>query len=180
MGYAPGNSVIEWALPIGYIEYELLVCEIPIDKNAPNNPICSNLTSFNMNIFDCFETFFMNWQELNTMQIQRTTEPTKLALDIQEWIHKNWQKNFKLQDLAKELGICPSLISRYFKKTFGMSPLKYTNQMRIVSSVRDLLKSQRPISQISFDLGFGDTRQFNEHFRKIYPVKPFAFKLPKR
>ncbi|MCB9026757.1 MAG: helix-turn-helix transcriptional regulator [Bdellovibrionaceae bacterium] len=176
IGYIPGKNVIEWILPKGEISYEMLVCGIQLKTGTPQQPISIIYEDLDKSIFDLFELFFDQVNYVETMNLMRTTQPSALSIQVQDWIHKNWNINFKLQDIAKELNTSPSIISRYFKKAFGMSPLKYVNKLRVISSVRDLLKSQRSISQISYEMGFGDPRQFNEHFRQIYPVKPFAFK----
>lgn len=176
MGYIPGKSVVEWVLPKGEIEFELLVSEIPLSRGAPDKAICVNYSDDTKNLFELFAQFFENFPELPQKQLSRCSNPTELSFRVQEWIHLNWRTNFKINDLAKHMNKDISVISRYFKRSFGLSPLKYVNQLRVITSVRDLLKSQRSISQISYDMGFGDPRLFNEHFRKIYPVKPFAFK----
>ncbi len=176
VGFVPGQNVIEWRLQRGHLEFELIVCEKPLEISVPVQPVAWGGLNSKKNLLELFEDVMNSTEALNTIKLSRSTQPSHLALKAQDWLHKNWQHEVKIANLAKSLNTSPSVLSRYFKAAFGLTPLKYVNQIRVVSSVRELLKNQRSVAEISYDMGFSDARQFNEHFRKIFPTSPSAFK----
>jgi AraC-like DNA-binding protein/mannose-6-phosphate isomerase-like protein (cupin superfamily) len=81
-----------------------------------------------------------------------------------------------LTDLAHAAGMSERSLSRNFHDSVGQSPIEYLLNMRLQRAGELLLASPTPITQIAFEVGFGDANYFTRQFRKWRGVSPRAFR----
>lgn len=90
---------------------------------------------------------------------------------VRLFINEHYADVFGLHDLSRLTGISPFHLVRTFKKTFGLSPLAYRDQLRIVEA-RRLLLSGQVISQIGLTLGYADQSHFTRQFQRVVGTSP--------
>ena len=95
--------------------------------------------------------------------------------DIKEYLDKNFEKEFSLEEIAKNFALNPSYLSRKFKEQYGLSPLRYVTNKRVHRS-KEMLKNGEDISQISLKLGFFDQAHFYKAFKSIFHITPQKYK----
>lgn len=84
--------------------------------------------------------------------------------------------NITPQKIAQLLSVSYSWFRQTFKKTTGISPAQYQNQL-LMRRAKELLTSpQYSISEIAFTLGFENVGQFSTSFRKKEGVTPSTFR----
>ena len=71
-----------------------------------------------------------------------------------------------LADLARAAGMSERSLSRSFHAALGQSPIEYLLNVRLQRAEELLLAGPTPISQIAFEVGFGDANYFTRRFRK--------------
>ena len=81
-----------------------------------------------------------------------------------------------LADLAREAGMSKRSLSRNFHVAVGQSPIEYRLNTRIQRAEELLLNSSEPISQIAYEVGFGDASYFTRQFRRLRGVPPREFR----
>jgi AraC-like DNA-binding protein len=97
---------------------------------------------------------------------------------IKSVIQKNIENpNFDLDMLARESGLSKFHLIRVFKKSVGISPAKYLNQIKMDLAKHWLLKSKKSVLSIAMDLGFSDLSTFNMAFKKATAFSPSGFRL---
>lgn len=78
--------------------------------------------------------------------------------------------------LAERLGMSPPAFSRWFKRNMGKPYTEYVKEARIELACRALLESDRDITRIARDLGFGGESHFLRSFKALRGVSPSAYR----
>ena len=79
-------------------------------------------------------------------------------------------------DAARLVRLSPAAFSRFFRRSVGKTFQAYLTDMRLSEACRQLLESDRTISQIAFDAGFGNLSNFNRSFRIARGMPPGKFR----
>ena len=85
-------------------------------------------------------------------------------------------EKYSLIDVAKELGMSLSTLTRTFKKAYNISPGQYIIDNKINISKSLLSSSILPIKNISYILNFTNEYYFTYYFAKKTGVSPSAFR----
>ena len=89
-----------------------------------------------------------------------------------EYITKNYSKNISLEDISKEFGFHKNYLNFRFKKETGFSIYKYLIEYRLKQSMKFLIYTNMPVSEIAENVGFKDSKNFSVIFKKYYLVSP--------
>ncbi len=92
------------------------------------------------------------------------------------FMEKNYANSFSLNDIASEIGMSPTYFSRFFKKNTGETFYSYLNKIRLYHAHRELLNSDRSITEIAFNNGFANVKSFIETFKNVYNTTPSRYK----
>ncbi|SDR11355.1 AraC-type DNA-binding protein [Rhizobiales bacterium GAS113] len=87
-------------------------------------------------------------------------------------IESGFDAEITLQDLAHEAQMSPFHFLRVFRDCIGMTPHQFVLRTRLQRSAVELRSSDRPVSSIAFDMGFGDLSSFNRRFRRLMGANP--------
>jgi AraC-like DNA-binding protein len=83
----------------------------------------------------------------------------------------------RLADLAAAAGTSPFHFVRLFKRETGVTPYRYVLQARIRRAVGLLAETSRSVTEIAFDVGFGDLSNFLNAFRREIGCSPRQYRL---
>ena len=78
----------------------------------------------------------------------------------------------KLNNLASQAGMSPRSFVRAFRAATGLSPIAYLIQLRINRAAALLRSSDKPITEIAFQVGFNDSNYFTRQFVKLLGCSP--------
>ena len=78
--------------------------------------------------------------------------------------------------VAHRLNTSPEVLSRTFRRDFGLTPIEYRSRVRINSAI-NLLVNGANILETAFDVGFNDLSRFYKQFQKITALSPGKYKL---
>jgi AraC family transcriptional regulator len=81
-----------------------------------------------------------------------------------------------LGDLADEVGLSPYHFLRLFKREIGVTPYQFLVQARLRHAVRLLRDTERSVTDIAFEIGFGDLSNFINAFRRELGCSPTKFR----
>ena len=93
-----------------------------------------------------------------------------------DFIRDNFRGKISIGDLSERTGLSPRQFDRKFKAAFGISPQQFILKTRILAGCDALVNLRRPISDISFELGFCDQSSFTRHFLKHMGVTPMQYR----
>ncbi|MUH00985.1 helix-turn-helix domain-containing protein [Scytonema sp. UIC 10036] len=99
---------------------------------------------------------------------------------VRDFIAAEGTKNISIADMAKIVGYSPVHFSRMFKKTTGQTPLKYLIHHRISQAKQLLEKTELPIIEIAYQVGFNSHAYFSTQFRLVTGTTPQNYRADRR
>ena len=111
-----------------------------------------------------------------------TSEKEKPGSDVQilqlkEYIDAHLHENLTLEDLANKAHFNKTYFVQRFKQMWGVTPIKYVNNLRYQKAKLLLLDTDIPISEISSQVGFRTPHYFSAFFKSCSGISPTAFRL---
>jgi AraC-like DNA-binding protein len=91
-------------------------------------------------------------------------------------IDGTFRESGKIQELGEKIGGNYSYLSRLFKRDFGLSPIQYRNQLRMIQASVDLLFEAPTVEVAKLKSGIEDSSYFYESFRKCLLAYPSDFR----
>ncbi|MDT3438128.1 helix-turn-helix transcriptional regulator [Pseudofrankia sp. BMG5.37] len=79
-------------------------------------------------------------------------------------------------DLARAAGLSPAYFSREFRRVFGESPHQYLLTRRLERAAALLRNTDRPVTDVCFDVGLTSVGSFTTSFRRVYGATPTAYR----
>lgn len=146
--------------------FELLNIEIYYPN--PNLEVCYSLLQAGL------QKIFASSKELN----KRVNRSTEVTFNFKEMVYKHYLSHKTILFYAAELSVSENYLHRCIKETIGESPKEWINKVSIMQSqllLQDLTKS---ISEIAFELNYGDPSYFGRLFKKITGLTPSEYREP--
>lgn len=100
----------------------------------------------------------------------------RLAEQGAVWLAERTHCPIKLRELSAALEVSPASVSRAFKETFALTPVRYHLGLRHCEARRLLTGTNLPVKEISWRLGFTDQYDFSRSFRRCVGVSPRKFR----
>lgn len=101
---------------------------------------------------------------------------TTLASKVLSYISENYHKAITLADLARNLGYDYHYLSGCIGQTFHTGFLAMVNEYRISRAGYLLQTTDRSISDIAAECGYGNMRSFNRNFKAIAGTTPLLYR----
>jgi AraC family transcriptional regulator len=98
------------------------------------------------------------------------------AVEAALWIDANAHEPIDLESTAREFGLSPFHFLRLFARVLGVTPHQYLIRSRLRRAARLLAENPRPITEVAFDVGFGDLSNFVRTFHRATTVSPRSFR----
>ena len=98
------------------------------------------------------------------------------AVESALWIDANSQAPIALDDAAAQAGISPFHFLRLFSQVLGVTPHQYLVRSRLRRAARRLACDDGPITDIAYDVGFGDLSNFVRTFHRAAGASPLRFR----
>ena len=115
---------------------------------------------------------------LTQMEIEKTRDTG--VEDRIEWIYSflraNYQRKIKIDEVAERSNMSVITLSRLVKKSTGKSFMEFLIEVRLGSATRQLIETDKSISQICYDCGFNNISNFNRLFKKYRNCTPTSFR----
>lgn len=98
-------------------------------------------------------------------------------LDKACWIlRERFRENLTLKSVADELFISDSYLGKLFKSRTDFTFLEMLTFYRMKKAVELLQNTDMKVYEISYAIGYSDSRYFSRLFRKITGLKPMELK----
>jgi AraC family transcriptional regulator, arabinose operon regulatory protein len=119
------------------------------------------------------------------LQIERaldesTKTPAKgrafLAYRMKQYVEEHAVQPFKLEDVARHVGISVSRAVHLYKEVFGQTLMQYAMDIRLTLAVERMLYGRLTLEQVAETCGFGSYSYFHRAFRAKYGLSPNAYR----
>jgi AraC-like DNA-binding protein len=111
---------------------------------------------------------------------QATARDRRRAVETALWIDAHSHLAIELEDAAERAGLSPFHFLRLFSNVLGVTPHQYLVRSRLRHAARLLADDERPITDVAFDVGFGDLSNFVRTFHRAAGVSPRRFREASR
>lgn len=112
-------------------------------------------------------------QTLASLRHARThKKEAELLASIKAYIIEHYGEDLSLEAMAAKFFMNPSYFSTFFKKHTGKNFKKYLTELRMKEAHRLLLHTNMMIYEIAERVGYNNSRQFSNMFKKYYGKLP--------
>ena len=103
-------------------------------------------------------------------------EPRTDFQRVLKYIEKHIAEKLTIEQLADVMHLHPNYFIRHFKSFFGVSPIRFINNMRMDKAKQLLSESDMSIAQIAKFVGIDDIFYFSKQFKKYNGYAPTEYR----
>lgn len=117
--------------------------------------------------------YISSYDNTSSQAEKETTEDIHQAL---LFIHNNYQKELRSEDVAQAINWGYSRFRKVFLQQTGMTPYQYIQETRIKQSKFLIMNTTKALKEIAYEVGFNNPDYFSTAFRRITGVSPMEFR----
>jgi AraC family transcriptional regulator len=95
---------------------------------------------------------------------------------IAEYVEARLEKEIRVADLAKIVGVSPGYLHRAFRATTGQTPLAFINERRVRRAMRILETESVSLAEIALRVGFANPSHLTRTFRAVAGLNPSQYR----
>lgn len=114
-----------------------------------------------------------------TSRVRKKKEGKKYSSYVarcMDYVSRHYKEKIYLQDMADQMGLSSTYLSRLFSKETGMTLQDYVNQFRVERAANLLIYSEESIAYIAEYVNFPSQSYFGKMFRKYKQMTPKEFR----
>lgn len=106
----------------------------------------------------------------------RSAADTFCLQQITEYVQKNFHEKIGVADLAYAGKISKRECYRLFKRRMGISPSSYVTKYRLQKAQVMLRETEKSVTEIAMECGFGSSSYFGKIFRSANGMAPREYR----
>jgi transcriptional regulator GlxA family with amidase domain len=99
-----------------------------------------------------------------------------LIVDAQQWLDTHFAIAGPVDEMVRRSGVPERSFKRRFTKATGFTPIAYVQRLRIEDAKRRLERTDEPIDEISWRVGYEDPAFFRRLFKRTTGIAPGAYR----
>jgi AraC-like DNA-binding protein len=103
-------------------------------------------------------------------------QSNRRLLRARDAMDRSYADALDIEALAKSVHLSRAHFIRSFRETFGETPHRYLQRRRIERAMALLRETDRPVTDICFDVGFLSLGTFSRTFHEIVGASPSAYR----
>lgn len=96
---------------------------------------------------------------------------------IYSYLKDNYHRTIKMEEVAGLVNMSLISLGRLIKRSTGKSFKEFLIEVRLGSATRQLIETNKNITEICYDVGFNNISNFNRIFKKYRNCTPSEFRL---
>lgn len=116
------------------------------------------------------------WKEKQTVpELSVPEDSASLIRQVDEYVEQNFCSRISLDDIAEEVHVNRSYLSRIYKQKTGFNLFDTINMKRIQLAKQCIRENKMKMYEIAVQVGFEDTAYFSKVFKKFEGISPKEF-----
>jgi len=97
-------------------------------------------------------------------------------LSSQQWLSTNFSIGNPVEEMVKRSRLAERTFKRRFVAATGLAPIAYIQRLRIEDAKRRLERTNDPVDEISWRVGYEDAAFFRRLFKRVTDMAPGAYR----
>jgi AraC-like DNA-binding protein len=97
---------------------------------------------------------------------------TNRIREVIEHIMNNYERSFKIEELAEIANMSAPSLHRHFKEVTAMSPIQFQKQLRLQEARHLLLSESTDAADVAFQVGYESPSQFSREYSRLFGFPP--------
>jgi transcriptional regulator GlxA family with amidase domain len=94
----------------------------------------------------------------------------------QDWVARHFPVANPLEEMIRRAGLAERTFKRRFTAATGLSPIAYVQRLRIEDAKRRLERTEAPVDDISWQVGYEEPAFFRRLFKRVTGLAPGAYR----
>jgi AraC-like DNA-binding protein len=170
--------MVEWRANSGEINWQ----GITSFKVAPPEQLLGKVIIFPWNMEtpkDAESIFRLILDSDRKIEVESQRVPSAIALKTKRYIEKSFSEVVLIQTVAEKLNLSWAVMTREFKKSYGISPVEYRHKLRVFMAVKSL-STGFDVTSAMAESGFTSASQFFAQFKKHVGTQPNSYHYNER
>jgi two-component system response regulator YesN len=113
---------------------------------------------------------------LDNMDDARCVKNMQVVNSAVDYIRTYYQRRLTLEEIAQQVYVSPSYLSRLFKKEIGCTVIELLTKVRVEEAKKVFHDPKYTVRQVAAEIGFEDANYFSKVFRRIEGITPSEYK----
>ncbi|MFC5449811.1 helix-turn-helix transcriptional regulator [Paenibacillus aestuarii] len=192
----------DWPLKLAWIAFDGKLALDVLDKIGlrPSYPFLAH--AFDMEIEKSLEAFFHLVRKGETPGsdllksseflgiigelIERADQPGYKDQGSESWLEKgisymnmHFAEGITVNEISKYVGVDRTHFSKSFRKSFGVTPVQYLQQLKMKTAKSMLTETENNLAEIAQSIGYPDVFTFSKAFKKLVGMPPNHYRHQK-
>lgn len=106
----------------------------------------------------------------------RSDHGDAVILAAQRWLGGHFPVASPVEEMARRSGLAQRTFKRRFTAATGLAPLDYVQRLRVEDAKRRLERTDAPVDEISWRVGYEDAAFFRRLFKRVTGMAPGAYR----
>jgi transcriptional regulator GlxA family with amidase domain len=96
--------------------------------------------------------------------------------DAQAWLASHFSVAAPIEEMVRRSGLAERTFKRRFTEAAGIAPIEYVQRLRVEDAKRRLERTDAPIEEIGWRVGYEDAAFFRRLFKRVAGLSPGAYR----
>lgn len=110
------------------------------------------------------------------MGLSPQEDTNRRMLRARDAMDRDYAEPLDIPALAAVAHLSPSRFGRVFKEVFGETPHRYLQRRRVERAMALLRQTDRPVTEVAWDVGFASLGTFSRTFSAVVGCSPSDFR----
>ena len=147
-----------------------------LEKSHCDSPDFEELNLLIRPLINMMVLYVMLLKQSNSILKNNSQKSSVFYFRILEYLNENYRNDLVASTIARENHCSVSYLSHIFKLNNGLSLRSYLNNLRIQEASIYLIRTDMPITQIAYLMGFSDSNYFSTVFRRVKGCTPREYR----
>jgi transcriptional regulator GlxA family with amidase domain len=105
-----------------------------------------------------------------------TNHGDAVVRELQDWLEDHYASPSLVEELVQHSGLPERTLKRRFTRATGLAPIAYVQRLRVEEAKRRLERTDTPIDEISWMVGYEEPAFFRRLFKRITDITPGEYR----